>query len=64
MSDIETITTLIKQGQIAPVEQLLCASPITYLDILKLLRASIKAMNIDILQHILDTFKPETERHI
>lgn len=60
MSDINTIISLIKQGQVAPVKQLLSTST-SPTDTIALIHASIEVMNLDILRYLLDTFKPDSK---
>lgn len=62
MSDSDTIISLIEQGQIDPVKKPLSTSPPTNGDdIIMLLRASISAMNLEIMRYLLDTYKPDRE---
>ena len=62
MSNINMITSLIKQGQVDPVKTLLATSPTTYDDnaIIMLLQMSIESMNLDIMHYLLDTYKPDS----
>lgn len=61
MLNIDTITSLIEQGQVDPVKTLLATSPTTHDDtgIIMLLQTSIESMNLNIMCYLLDTYKPD-----
>ncbi|PLN79628.1 ankyrin repeat-containing domain protein [Aspergillus taichungensis] len=63
MSNIDTITSLIEQGQVDSVKTLLATSPVKHDDdaIIMLLHASIESMNLDIMRYLLDTYKPDSQ---
>ena len=63
MSNIDTITSLIQQGQVDPVKNLLTTSPTTHDDdvIILLLQTSIESMNLNVMRYLLDTYKPDSK---
>lgn len=63
MSNIDTITSLIQQGQVDPVKNLLTTSPTTHDDdvIIMLLQTSIESMNLNVMRYLLDTYKPDSK---
>ena len=63
MSNIDTITPLIEQGQVDPVKTLLATSPTTHDDnvITMFLQMSIESMNLNVMHYLLDTYKPDSK---
>lgn len=63
MSNIDTITPLIEQGQVNPVKTLLATSPIMHDDnvIIMFLQTSIESMNFNVMHYLLDAYKPDSK---